>query len=292
VFKDDRLTDKVIAKLTDPELVKKSRQFPFRFFSAYKAFSGEQDVKTALVDALELSVSNMPMLGRTLIAVDESGSMNSPVSPKSTVTMRDIGNIFAAAIYKQSTRSHLIPFTSVVYPVGASREEFAELKRRHDRVWNSYYTSHGDFCAHAIKYVQKINQRDSAMTVAEHLGAITGGTDLSAPLDWAMAAGRQFDTGIFITDSESWHDHLYRKHGVLDSIRRFRGKNPRAQFFFIQLAPYREVQVPSGEPGVHFLYGWSDTVLKFIGQAAAGSSQLEAVWKVDLDKVPGRAPLE
>jgi 60 kDa SS-A/Ro ribonucleoprotein len=288
VFKDEELTDKVISRLRSKEQIAKSKQFPFRFFSAYKNFSGEPDVRNALVDALDLSVENLPDMGRTLIAVDESGSMDSPISNRSSVTIREIGNIFAAALYRRSSRSYLVPFTTEAYPVGISNSEYQANKRAHSGKHGAHYDVWVDRSYSALG---KVNSRDSVVTTAGNLAGVNGGTDLSAPLDWALKGNRKFDTGIFITDSESWHDHLYRGHGVLDSIRRFRGKNPKAQFFFLQLAPYREVQVPKAEPGVHFIYGWSDTVLKYIGQiVAGGKGQVDEIRGLDLDKFSREKP--
>ena len=72
--------------IQDPERVRKSKQLPFRFYSAYKAVADIAGSKVfdVLEAALESSVDNMPKLpGTTVIAVDVSGSMSSPVSEKS-----------------------------------------------------------------------------------------------------------------------------------------------------------------------------------------------------------------
>ena len=79
--------------IQDPERVRKSKQLPFRFYSAYKAVSDIAGSKTfdVLENALESSVDNMPKLpGTTVIAVDVSGSMSSPVSEKSEVKCYEI----------------------------------------------------------------------------------------------------------------------------------------------------------------------------------------------------------
>lgn len=65
----------VARKLADPEAVAKSRQFPLRFLSAWKA-TQSMTFGPALEKAIQLSVSNVPPLpGRTLILIDCSGSM-------------------------------------------------------------------------------------------------------------------------------------------------------------------------------------------------------------------------
>lgn len=86
--------DKVLQKLSDPEAVRHSRQLPFRFLSAYKNLPANAGKK--VMDTLEKSVEtaceNVPKLpGRTVIAVDVSGSMSSNVSAKSEIRCCEIG---------------------------------------------------------------------------------------------------------------------------------------------------------------------------------------------------------
>jgi 60 kDa SS-A/Ro ribonucleoprotein len=245
VFKDKEVKSQVMSRLTDSEQIKKSKLFPFRFLAAYNAFRGDQDVREALAKAVEKSVMNIPDLGRTLVAPDESGSMDSPVSEYSDVTMKDVGNIFAAALWKKSSGGYMVPFEAVAHPVGEPGGP-------------------------------RVNSGDSIVTIAERLGEIRGGTSLSAPLEWAIK--KDFDTGVFITDNESWADLLYRGTGVLDSIRAYRRSHPKTQFFFVQMVQESAVQAPQSEPGVHFIYGWSDNVLRFISSVTRGGlGQVDAV---------------
>lgn len=67
----------VLDRLGDPDQVSKSRQLPFRFYTAYREV-GRDNLKVAstLEDALNASLANVPALkGKTLIMVDRSGSM-------------------------------------------------------------------------------------------------------------------------------------------------------------------------------------------------------------------------
>lgn len=93
---------KVIAKLTDPEEVASSRQFPFRFYSAFKN-THSVTWNAALEKALDLSCKNIPEFkGRSEILVDLSGSMGVPLSAKSSVLNWEVGAVFGAALaYRQ-----------------------------------------------------------------------------------------------------------------------------------------------------------------------------------------------
>jgi hypothetical protein len=94
----------IVAKLTDPEAVKRSKQFPFRFLSAYKAVSSLK-LQAACEEALDLSLSNVPALrGRSLILVDCSGSMFPGMSrsDKSGLHRYELAALFGTALWKRA----------------------------------------------------------------------------------------------------------------------------------------------------------------------------------------------
>jgi hypothetical protein len=69
------LIDRASQLLVNPVAIRKSLVLPFRFYDAVSAVSSRQ-FKIALSKAADLSVENVPNLkGKTLIAVDVSGSM-------------------------------------------------------------------------------------------------------------------------------------------------------------------------------------------------------------------------
>jgi hypothetical protein len=92
----------VADKLADPDEVARSRQFPYRFLSAY-VNSGTTYFAPALEKALDLSLQNVPIFtGRTLVLVDTSASMTTPVSQRSAIKACDIGALFAVAVAAHS----------------------------------------------------------------------------------------------------------------------------------------------------------------------------------------------
>lgn len=87
-------TEYVISRLTDPRAVARSRQFPYAFYLARREAQGSQWVHPLEV-AFGLSVQNIPELsGRTLILIDQSGSMWAKMSGKSKM-----GRVEAATLY-------------------------------------------------------------------------------------------------------------------------------------------------------------------------------------------------
>lgn len=108
----DEVAKAVGERLADPGEVARSRQFPFRFLSAYQA---APSLRWAwpLEQALNHSLQNIPPLhGRTLILVDQSGSMFSRVSDKSSATWADTAALFGSALALRCERFALVQFGS------------------------------------------------------------------------------------------------------------------------------------------------------------------------------------
>ena len=113
----DDVAGDVIARLTDPEQVARSRQFPFRFLSAYRAAPSLR-WSYPLERALGLSLANVPALkGRSLILVDRSGSMFDGVSEKSGLNRADTAALFGAALAVRSEHADLAEFGTSSRPV-------------------------------------------------------------------------------------------------------------------------------------------------------------------------------
>lgn len=92
--------------ISDREPVKRSKQLPFRFFTAFQ-YVENQKMVNAISEAMEHSLDNVPVFeGETLIAVDCSGSMNGrPI---------EIASVFAGALMKNADvvlySENIVPF--------------------------------------------------------------------------------------------------------------------------------------------------------------------------------------
>jgi hypothetical protein len=132
--------DSVVAvqrKLSDPTEVVKSRQLPMRFLSAHRNVVSDT-YKDAIAQGLEYSLLNVPSLrGRTLIFVDQSGSMfgggywGSRDTGKSELSLSDQARIFGVALAKRAESAKLVQFGSTSYEVHLTRGRniLAEMDR-------------------------------------------------------------------------------------------------------------------------------------------------------------------
>jgi len=99
VLEDRRDLDAVIARLTDSEVLRKTKILPFRFAKAFRQVK-HPELRDALRDAVELTFANLPDLeDRTAIFLDISGSMDGEYL--------QIGSVFALALYKKTQGNSL-----------------------------------------------------------------------------------------------------------------------------------------------------------------------------------------
>ncbi|MFD7611708.1 TROVE domain-containing protein [Streptomyces sp. NPDC059828] len=106
----DEVAAQVAARISDPEVVAASKQFPFRYLAAYQ-HAPSLRWSYPLEKALGHSLANVPALpGRTLILVDRSGSMWSPLSARSQLNCADAAAIFGSALAMRAADADLVEF--------------------------------------------------------------------------------------------------------------------------------------------------------------------------------------
>jgi hypothetical protein len=94
---DETLKNKALNALLNESAIKKSLVLPFRFSTAYDEMAKiDTDAMRAVSRACEIACSNVPKLeGKTLIALDVSGSMSS-------FRVSDIASLFTAVLLKSN----------------------------------------------------------------------------------------------------------------------------------------------------------------------------------------------
>lgn len=97
-----RTLDRIATRLADVEQVERSRQLPFRFYSAYRNVHSDR-FRWPLSQALEHSLVNVPQLpGHTLVLIDTSGSMRSGYSYRGTLAPVTQAALFGCAVATRS----------------------------------------------------------------------------------------------------------------------------------------------------------------------------------------------
>lgn len=111
---------KVYKALTDKNAILKSKIMPFRFYSAYKKVAKNPNctskVLEVLEDAIEISTQNIEKLqGKTLIAIDVSGSMTARISSRSEMTPAEIATLLASMANYICEESIVVSFDTKLY---------------------------------------------------------------------------------------------------------------------------------------------------------------------------------
>ncbi|MFJ8912717.1 TROVE domain-containing protein [Amycolatopsis sp. NPDC102389] len=185
----DEVAEGVAARLADPEQVAKSRQFPMRFLSAYRAAPSLR-WSYALEKAIAKSLSNVPRLtGRTLILVDTSGSMNAGFSKDGTLMRWDAAAVFGIALGARCETADVVSFSNGYYG-GTGSKAFdlprdESLLRALDRWKNGgYFIGGGTDTVGAIRrHLRPGHDRVVILTDEQHS---SGNVDQAVPKDTAL----------------------------------------------------------------------------------------------------------
>ena len=183
----DEVAQQVAARLADPEQVARSRQFPFRFLSAYRAVPSLR-WSYPLEKALNASLASIPALkGRTLVLIDTSTSMNAKLSGGDGTMLRwDAAVLFGAAVAQRCAQADVVSFSGRSYyheaqvakyrafPLRAGESLLRTLQR-----WqgDGYFLGGGTDTALALK--ASFARHDRVVIVTDEQAA-NNGTEVSA----------------------------------------------------------------------------------------------------------------
>jgi len=241
----------VLEKIADPEQVRNSRQFPYRFWSAYREVK-DPAVRAALAAAFNASIANVPVLpGRTLIGVDVSGSMSCGVSTNSKISCKDIAELFGAMSGKVCADADVVYFSAPGSGwYGRGRGGADSL-----RGWTMRHYGAG---ANVLQ------------TASEDHFVGSGGTDISLVIDAALADdGVPYDRIVIFTDDMT-------NFGMPDAQAKFdrylKERNPSCWLHSVDLAS-AGTQTFKGKQ-VNYLAGWDDSMWSFMLQAERGFGKL------------------
>jgi hypothetical protein len=237
----DEVAGDVIARLTDPEQVARSRQFPFRFLSAYRAAPSLRWAYP-LERALNLSLASVPALkGRTLVLVDRSLSMwAAKMSEHSEITWADAAAVFGAAIALRAEMADLVEFSS-----RAARVEFRTAES-------------------VLKVIDRLHKGDD-----QH-GVIGTGTDIPRAVRENLRDGHA--RVVIVTDEQSEPGMLpsnvyggYHGDAAAMPPTRIDDLIPRSVPVYVwNIGGYKHGAVPSGGANRHTFGGLTDSAFRMI----------------------------
>ena len=226
VNKGDTVT-KLTALLSSPDAIRKGKIMPYQIDLAHEVTISEfsdsnaRAIAHALLKGYEAAVPNLSEMlpGKTLVMVDFSGSMGTPMTDgarsgkRYTSRCMDKAALIAATIAK-ATNGDVIRF-------GSSAE-----------------------------YV-KWNANSDVFSIASAMKRDMGGTNLSAAWAVAQVSGRQYDRVFILSDNECNRGNSYRAY---ESYTKACGS---PYVYSVDLAAYGTTQLAGDKVRFYYGYGYS-----------------------------------
>ena len=264
--------NKVADRIADPDEVRNSKQFPFRFLSAYRSIGGGpsnrwgwgDDFNQAnnslftpiLLEALEkavlISIENIPMLANNtvLVATDVSGSMQSTISEKSTIQNYDIGALLGMLVQAR------VP-NSVAGMFGDNWKVLTEEK-----------------VENVLAATNEIHRRE---------GSVGYGTHGYKVLTWALNQKRVFDRIFFFTDGQMYGRTSRDLRGVNEKWKLYKSTiNPYAKLYLFNLGSYGQTPIDLKQDDVHMITGWNDKIFTILEGIERGGEVLDQIKEIQI----------
>ena len=273
----ESLTD-VANRLSDEREVIRSKQFPFRFLSAYREVKRVENKKTQvmfealekaalattqdngaedrllLLNALEKAVlaTSNNIAGfdehtRVLLACDVSGSMYSPISPKSSVKNYDIGLVLAMLLKNRCK--------NVVSGIFGDEWKLVNLP------------STG-----ILSNVEKMYEREG------EVGYSTNGYKV---IDYLNRENLVLDKVMMFTDCQMW-DSYGNIHSIRKEWNKYKQIAPNAKLYLFDLSGYGTTPLNIIRDDVTLIAGWSDRIFEMLEAIEKGSSVIEEIKKIEI----------
>jgi len=236
--------------LSDPGAVRKSKQLPFRFLSAYRIVQELNhpmlnSVLDALEDAASVSVENIPeMPGTTLIACDVSGSMTwTPISKNSSVFPYDIGIMLGSMAQQFSDNS----ITGIF---GTDWKQILMSRR-----------------SGILSNVSEMHKHDN------DVGWDTNGYRV---IEYLLENDIEVDRIMLFTDCQMWDSH--DDCNFAPTFMKYQRMHPGVKLYLFDLNGYGNIVIPQDTKNICLVAGWSDRIFDFIQMfESSGTSAIDKI---------------
>lgn len=267
---------KVCDRLADKNQVLKSRQLPFRFLSAYIMIAGvsgrygsqvkgiESPYAKIVLDALEkavlYSVDTMKEFveGDVLVASDVSGSMQHPISERSSVDQYFIGLLLGALI--------------------TQKNKFA-VHGMFGNTWKIMPPSTGNVLRNTIEMIKREGE----------VGYSTNGYLI---IDDLIAKKKKMDKIMIFTDCQLWNSNTggYSDgpgggHGgnISSSWATYKQMYPDSKLYLFDMSGHGTMPLDiDTEKNVFMISGWSDKVFDMFSAVDNGENAVEIINSIEL----------
>ena len=258
----DNIQD-VLDNLADKENVWRSKQLPFRFFSAYKAVADVGAFKASAVlecleAAIQCSVVNIKGFDantNVLIACDMSGSMTQMLSPKSSIHYYDIGLVLGMLLQNRCK--------SVITGIFGEDWKVVQLPR-----------------TNILANTHKLSNME---------GEVGHSTNGYKAIRWLTDNQKIADKVFIFTDCQLWdsdgsfgYGYGYETHTIKDEWQEYKKIAPNAKLYLFDMAGYGNTPIDLSTKDVYMIAGWSEKVFNVLDAIEKGQTALSEVEKIEI----------
>ncbi|HWB27116.1 MAG TPA: TROVE domain-containing protein [Chitinophagaceae bacterium] len=248
------MLNKACSYLANEKAVANSKQLPFRFLAAYRELAMVQNghvsrVMDALEKAVFQSAANIEGFNNNtsvLIAVDMSGSMQVPVSAKSTMQRYEVGLILAMLL--QSRCANVI--------TGIFGQTYRQVQLPHTNILS--------------------NTNQLAKMIGD-VGHSTNGYLVIADL---LNRKKVVDKVMLFTDMQLWNDNSTTS--IAELWKQYKKFAIHAKLYLFDLAGYGNTPLNVLRDDVYLISGWSDKIFAVLSAVEKGSNAVEMIEAVQL----------
>lgn len=258
------------------------KQFPFRYYSAYKAIEEvkydlmhAQVALDALEECMDISVNNMPKLnGRTVCLSDNSGSAWGAITSEyGSVVIAEIDNLSSVLTAMCSDEGYVVTFGDrcKVYPISKRRGVLEQTRQINESKGRDVgHGTEGGIWEFMHKITETKDVYDNIFIYSDQQAGTGGlyGTDEQS------RAYRKMGYGL----GSSYNSYINVFKLILDYRKQV---NKSVNVFSVQTAGYTNMVLPMYAYRVNLMYGWT-------GREAVFADTIIKEWdKVDLAKKHG-----
>jgi len=256
----------VLDNLADKEAVLKSRQLPFRFFSAYREIANVGSFKaSAVMECLEeaiihstQNIKGFDLNTNVLIACDMSGSMNCSLSSKSKIQNYEVGLTLGMLLQHRCR--------AVVTGIFGEDWKVVQLPR-----------------TNILANTHKLSDME---------GEVGHSTNGYKAIRWLNTNQIKADKVFIFTDCQLWNsDDAWMQVNSINRKRvsalqiewsNYKKVMPNAKLYIFDLAGYGNTPIDLSTKDVYMIAGWSEKVFNVLDAIEKGESSLSEVERIEI----------
>jgi len=243
------ILDYLEPQLTNKHSIEESMVFPYQIYSAARNCGiANLGIRLALNVAFKKSVSNMPTIdGSAVIILDVSGSMSSPISANSKISIVEAGAVYAAALMYANPNIDFIKF--------GNSAKMCHFNQNDDVFHTINKMIQNDNCGYGTDIVPAFQ------LLQKHYDKIFLISDMQIMTheDWGLGFSRK----QFLSPMEVYNKYI-QTYGS-------------SELFSFDLGNYHTQVVPPSNPNVHLLTSLSEKTFKMINLLSQGENIVDYI---------------